>query len=140
VKAIRHLRAWSLPLVPLALLGCGDFGDDTGDSGPVQPPVTVSFATDIQPIFDNNCIGCHNAGGQAGLDLRAGLSHGNLVGVASTESALSLVESGQPAQSWLFIKLSGLQDVGDVMPPGGNVGSANLDLVETWITEGALDN
>jgi len=124
----------------LAMAGCSDFGDDSQATGPTQPPATTSLASDIQPIFDNNCIGCHGAGGQAGLDLRSGQSHGNLVGVTSTESALSLVEAGLPAQSWLFLKLTGQHDVGDAMPPGGSVGAANLDLVESWITEGALDN
>lgn len=136
-------RLLLLTSVILGLLaGCSDYGDDPdpGPTGPVVPPTTVSFSAEVQPIFDNQCAGCHGAGGQAGLDLRPGTSHGNLVGVTATESALSLVEPGQPDQSWLYLKLTDQQDVGDAMPPGGTIGDANLTLMETWINEGAQDN
>ena len=131
-----------LALALLALAGCADYGDSPqpGPTDPVDPPTTVSFAAQIQPILDNQCIGCHGVGGQAGLDLRPGVSHGNLVGVTATESALALVQPGQPDQSWFYLKLTDQQEVGDVMPPGGTIGSANLSLVATWIDEGAQDN
>jgi len=126
-----------------ALSGCGDLGDDpvTGGDGIADPPAGVSWAGEIQPILDNNCIGCHGVGGSGGLDLRSGVSHGNLVGVPSTgKPTLNLVEPGQPDQSWLYLKLTGQQDVGDVMPPGGSLGDAAIDLVHDWIEEGAADN
>lgn len=128
----------------LAVTGCADFGADQADDGQeggiIQPPLTISFGDDIQPIFDQSCAGCHGIGGQAGLDLGVGVSHGNLVGVASTQSSRPLVAPGQPDQSWLYLKLTGQQDAGTEMPPGGSIGAANLDLVRAWIEEGALDN
>jgi len=125
-----------------ALGGCGDLGDDPGadDDGVLDPPAGISWAGEIQPILDNNCVGCHGVGGAAGLDLRSGVSHGNLVGVPSTESALNLIEPGDSDQSWLYLKITGRQDVGDAMPPGGSLGDEAIELVHDWIEAGAADN
>jgi hypothetical protein len=137
-------RCWPLvAVVAFVSGGCADLGDDPGSpAGPMEPPPgpTVSFATDIQPVFDASCVGCHGAGGNAGLDLRPGQSHGNLVGVAATESTLNRIEPGQPEQSWLYLKITAQQDVGDPMPPSGGLPQATSDLVRTWIEEGAEDN
>jgi len=141
------IRLFAL-LVLLSLLtvlaACSDMGDsptDPGDPGPPDPPdPTVSFADQIQPIFNNNCIGCHGDGGNAGLDLRAGSSHGNLVNVPSTESALSRVEPEDPDNSWLYLKVTAQQNVGTEMPPGSGLDTTSAALIRTWIEEGALDN
>ena len=130
-----------LPLLAL-VAGCSDFGDEpTDNGGPMEPPApTVSFAADVQPIFDGQCVGCHGQDGFAGLDLRAAGSHANLVGVPASESSLLLVEPDAPAQSWLYLKLTGQQNVGDFMPPTGLLDATITEVVRTWIEEGALDN
>ena len=131
-----------LVLVGLSvLIACSDLGDDPEDGGgPMNPPPeAVSFADDIQPIFDANCVVCHGDGGNAGLDLRSGQSYTNLVGIKATESDLSRIEPGEPMNSWLYLKLTGQQDVGTMMPPSGSLDADLTDLVRTWIEEGALD-
>jgi len=143
--SIRFLAGAALVAAVLLSSGCSDWGDepadDPDDGGPVgPPPTTVSFATDIQPIFDASCAGCHGAGGNAGLDLRAGVSHGNLVGVSASESSLDLIAPGDPLASWLYLKLTGAQDVGSPMPPGSPLPQSQVELVRVWIEEGALDN
>src|SRR4051794_8966252 len=48
-----------------------------------------SLATEVQPIFDDNCVACHQTGSaQQGLVLEAGKSFANIVGVKSHESSL----------------------------------------------------
>ncbi|HOX24385.1 MAG TPA: hypothetical protein PLL30_01350 [Candidatus Krumholzibacteria bacterium] len=140
---MRALRLAAL-FACLSLVGCGDFGDEPAaahDRDPVgPPPETVSFAADVQPIFDGNCVGCHGEGGNAGLDLRAGSSLANLVGVIATESSLARIEPGDPSASWLYLKLTGQQNVGVSMPPGDPLSADLTELVRTWIEEGALDN
>jgi hypothetical protein len=42
----------------------------------IDENITLSFATDIQPIFTANCISCH--GGSLKLDLRTGKSFSSL--------------------------------------------------------------
>ncbi len=125
----------------LSMAGCSDMGEKV-DGGPLEPPPdTVSFVTDIQPIFDLHCVGCHGLDGNAGLDLRAGFSRASLVGVTASEIDMPRVDPGQPQTSWLYLKLTGAQTVGDPMPFGGfPLPEATLDLVEQWIVEGALDN
>jgi len=44
---------------------------------PENLPTGVSFATDVQPIFDQRCVACHS-GGQS-PDLRAGYSYDELI-------------------------------------------------------------
>jgi mono/diheme cytochrome c family protein len=133
--------SWKLTLflIPALLLGagCSDDGDDPtnpGDGG-ADP---VSFAADVQPIFDNNCVGCHGDGGAAGLDLRQGVSHANLVGVAAQASSGDRVVSGDAANSVLYKRLIG--DGVGLMPPGSSLGTSTIELVERWIDEGAADN
>jgi len=138
---MHHTRLILAVLGLPVLVACSDLGDDPGDGGgPMNPPPeTVNFVEDVQPIFDANCVGCHGDGGNAGLDLRSGLSYTNLVGITATESSLSRVEPGEPMNSWLYLKLTGQQDVGTVMPPSGSLDADLTDLVRTWIEEGALD-
>jgi hypothetical protein len=138
--AMRRWSWWLTTVSLLALAGCSDLGDK--DEGPLEPPPdTVSFVTDIQPIFDLNCVGCHGLDGNAGLDLRAGFSHASLVEVTATETDMPRVDPGQPLTSWLYLKLTGAQTVGDPMPSGSfPLPAATVDLVEQWIVEGALDN
>jgi mono/diheme cytochrome c family protein len=137
-------RWLTIPLLSgvLATAGCSDWGDpDDDDAGPTMPPSeTVSFAGDVQPIFDGSCVACHGPSGNAGLDLRPGVSHGNLVGVQAAQSPLARVEPGDPAASWLHLKLTGQQDVGTAMPPGDPLAGDRLDLIRTWIDEGAANN
>jgi hypothetical protein len=94
---------------------------------PGAPPATVFYATDIQPIFDNNsCLGCHAT---QVPKLTAGISYAALVP--------SFVTAGSASTSNLFITLA----------PGGNmyenyaqISAADLAKIETWINEGAKDN
>lgn len=136
---MRGLTASSLIAV-LLLGGCADLGDPVETVDP-EPPITVSFADDVQPIFDLHCTGCHGAGGFAGLDLRAESSFASLVNVTATEIDLPRVDPGDPTNSWLYRKLTGTQTVGDPMPLGAfPLPAATVAVVQQWILEGALDN
>ena len=89
----------------------------TGPTPDLQP----TFSSIQSQIFDSTdpsgrlaCINCHNARGRAftaGLDLTAGVSYANLVGVASTERpALKRVAPGDPDNSYMVHKLEGQSD------------------------------
>jgi mono/diheme cytochrome c family protein len=124
----------ALPL--FLLLGCSDEGQSP--VGPGEEAQDVSFAQQIQPIFDASCVGCHGIGGNAGLDLRPGFSHANLVGVAAQASTGTLVIPAASNTSVLYNRLTG-NGLG-LMPPGDALDSTTLDLVARWIDEGAQDN
>jgi mono/diheme cytochrome c family protein len=118
------------------LAACSD--DD--DGGPLDPgPTPVSYASEIQPIFDASCVRCHGEGGSGGLDLRPGDSHGNLVGVISQNYAPAvLVVAGEPTDSVLYEKIADTGRFGGVMPPGaGALPDEEIALIRRWIEEGA---
>jgi mono/diheme cytochrome c family protein len=125
-------------LAALALGGCSDNGTDPVPDGGGGDGTTVSFATDVQPIFNANCVGCHGANG--GLDLSAGNSYGNLVGVISPNYGTARVVAGDGGASLLLRKMRGEAGLGNVMPPSGSLPNDTLDVVERWIDEGAEDN
>lgn len=126
-----------LALTALAA-GCSDLGD------PVAPPDTtpaISFAADVQPLFTANCVGCHGAGGNGGLDLRAGQSRANLVSVTSPNYGAVRVVPGDPDASVLYDKLTGGGVYGQAMPPTGtSLPAAALETIRQWIADGAPDN
>jgi len=106
----------------------------------------ISLSHDIQPIFNQNCVVCHQ-GNQppGGLSLQAGSAYNNLVNVKSTESPLMRVMPGHPEQSYLINKLLGIQvqagGSGAQMPfDSPPLTQSQIDLIEQWITEGAVNN
>ncbi len=100
---------------------------------------TISFARDIQPIFDLSCTGCH--GGTSGLFLEPGSSYGNLVNVTSFGYApAKRVAPFDPNNSVLYRKLAGT-GFGQRMPQGQPpLPPAQVDKVKNWILEGARNN
>jgi mono/diheme cytochrome c family protein len=134
-------------LAVLSLVGCSLAQDETTVAAcepPEQP--TVGFASDVQMVFDFNCVSCHQAGAEnAELNLGFGAAHADLVGVPSTQSPLLRVQPGLPSESYLMHKLEGTHlDIGgsgDPMPLGlGPLPDADLATIRTWIEECALDN
>ena len=123
------------------LMGCVDMGSKqkTDDN----PNESVSFSSDIQPVFDLSCAtsGCHRAGHSTSLDLSGGSSYSNLVNVESKNYApLILVEPCKAKDSVLYLKIMGNSKTGSKMPPGGTLSDASTTKIRNWITEGAENN
>jgi hypothetical protein len=106
---------------------------------------SVSYAADVQPIFDASCAGaaCH-AGvmPSAGLDLRPAASYGQLVEVPAEQCASRLrVAPGAPDQSYLVDKIRGTNlCAGTRMPKDSSLSPAEIQLVVDWIAAGAQDD
>lgn len=118
----------------------GDPGDTdtTGETGAADG---LGFAVDVWPILDVNCS-CHKDSGGAGmLRMRDDDAYANLVGKASTQAPILLVEPGSAMESYLWHKLNDTQlDVGGYgkrMPSGGLLEPEERELVQQWIDEGA---
>lgn len=107
---------------------------------------TVSFSSQIQPIFSANCAtsGCHaGARPQASLDLSSGRAYANLVNVASaTCSGLERVVPSRVDKSYIINKLTGVGICSGTQMPksGGALPASQIDLVRAWICNGALNN
>jgi hypothetical protein len=114
-----------------------------GQSAPVVRTidvlVTVPPYTAVQNVWTGTCTGCHGTSG--GLDLAAGASHGNLVGVAAGACAPTLrVVAGDPDNSALIQKMTGTT-CGDRMPRSSPTyfddNPGLVVRVRSWILAGA---
>lgn len=113
--------------------------DNSGSPPEVTPAPTatpggsaeVSYSREIQPILDRDCVGCH--GGQAGLFMD---SYDNLM---AGSAGGKVVIAGDPDGSLLVRSIRG--DGRSRMPPGGaGLTSSEIQLLVTWIAEGAPNN
>ncbi|WP_313802430.1 hypothetical protein [Sphingobium sp.] len=111
-----------------------------------KSPTAASFSKDVLPIFQRRCVACHVTGSEpGGMSLAPGLAYAQLVGKASTESALPRVKAGKPDASYLLHKLQGTQasvgGKGARMPFGGPyLDDASIAKIRAWIAAGAPKN
>lgn len=109
----------------------------------VSVTVPVSFSSQVQRIFTNNCVnGCHPGSG-APFPLLASVSYNNLVGVTATTGSCvgsKRVEPGSADASVLMKRLEGAS-CGSRMPYGLTpLSSADIQLIRDWINQGASNN
>ena len=123
----------------LAVAGCSDRGTEPITGGSTD--TTVSFAADLQPIFNQTCLTCHGTFVSGGLDLTPAVAWANLVGVAATGNpSLQRVIPGNPEQSVLYLKIIGDGSVGNRMPEGGVLDVDTIEQFRMWIVQGAENN
>ena len=103
----------------------------------------LSYANDVEPILVKECANCHGGNSpKKGLDLSLGKGYAELVGRKSQESpALDLVNPGDPAASYLWLKVSHTALKGRGMPRtmfgSKKLPQAELDTIREWIAQGA---
>src|SRR5208337_3882244 len=94
-----------------------------------QAPAKVDFARDVQPIFRQNCIGCHGPQKQT-----------NGLRVDRKSSVLKpgarRVLPGSLENSFLYQRLVGT-DFGLQMPPTGPLRPEQVKTIKAWIEQGA---
>ncbi|MBN1198440.1 MAG: hypothetical protein JXA23_03740 [Bacteroidales bacterium] len=91
-----------------------------------DPTIPVSYAADIQAIWDKGCVGCHGVG-KTPPDLTAANSYNALINGA-------FVDTAQPEQSGIYTCMI----TGGSMAAYTNASDAGLVLV--WIQQGAKNN
>jgi len=134
---------YSMLLILIAFLlvfnACSDQIVSSCDTNSPPPAFVAKFSAIQEKILTPNCAipGCH-AGEfpQQNMSLESGMSYGNLVNVASNESALLRVKPGASSESWLIRKLEGdgttrMPLIGDPLTP------AEIDTIRAWIDRGA---
>lgn len=108
----------------------------------IEEPSEIYFE-DVNKIFRNNqvCTSCHNTQLKdyyAGLDLSDN-PFDNIVGVKSTQRTNEfLIKPNYPEESYLYRKLTGENIDGTVMPPSGKLNHIQLDIIKSWIENGAI--
>ena len=88
----------------------------------------------IQEILNSKCIGCHNGAHSSGLDLRT------YAGVTDGGNSGDVVISENGSESRLIQKLRGTASGSQMPASGGFLDASVIQVIETWIDEGALDN
>jgi hypothetical protein len=120
-----------------ALQSCVNNTDESPTE--VIMPENVSYANEVQPIFNQSCGGsaCHVGGSASGADLSSysatmssqGIQYANLV-VAGDADASGLVDKIEPSPQ-----------SGSRMPLGAPaLSNEEILIIRTWVDEGARDN
>ena len=94
---------------------------------------TISFRTDLVPIFKNSCalVGCHTGGSPQGhLNLDSAVAYTNL-------STKGYFTAGNPTLSIVYDRMT---STSNPMPASGVLPSAQTDKVYCWIKQGGLNN
>lgn len=120
------------PAVPDAFTDPPDaFTPPTPDAG----PATVSFASDVTPIVNANCVGsgCHT------MPIRDFFGTGRTGCRSVTEQRF--VVPFDPDASYVIHKIEGTGICGMRMPRGrAPLSAGDIATIRTWIAEGARDN
>ena len=143
ITATRLGQTLGALLLTVAAVACG-----SSPAAPTPPASTAPTLTQIQAqIFDPGCATCHTDVGRtpsAGLNLKAGASFAQMVGVSSPALAGAVrVIAGNANGSYLVQKLEGSANiVGLRMPRNGPpyLTDAQVKFIRDWITAGALNN
>jgi hypothetical protein len=139
------MRKLIVLLAGFAFIACGKLKELPTEPGgvggePVDP--TATFTRVQNEIFTPTCsaIGCHDTlGQQSSQVLVPGSAYANTVNHPSVEMpSLVRVKPGDPANSYLYRKITGSGITGDRMPAGGPfLTDAQTKLVRDWIRRGA---
>ena len=112
----------SVLVVALAVMSCS--GGDDSSSTETPPPggggtvTNPTYTANIKAIIDANCVSCHRPGGE--------------------NSGVPLETYAQVSAKAADIKIRIEKPVGDplVMPKGGKLSQAKIDLINKWIANG----
>ena len=119
-KTVKFMSKAAVLGLMLSLTGC--YYDDLQVAEIPVIEEDVSFATEIQTIFnDNNCMQCHNA--SRNPDLREGLAYASLV------PAYAIPNDSEGSK--LLAKL---------VDGHRSVGTTEIALIKAWIDQGAQNN
>lgn len=98
-------------------------------------PDTVSYATNVQPLFTQNCAlsGCHSGSFPAGgLNLESGNSYTEI-----TKKGSGYVDTLNPQFS---VIISSMTSRTEPMPPTGNLSKCDIELIKKWMLQKAKNN
>jgi hypothetical protein len=136
----------SLLVTALLITACGKLAElptepgGPGSGEPIDP--TATFTRVQNEIFTPTCaaLGCHDRlGRQSEQQLSAGVAYAQIVNHSSVElPQLMRIAPGDPANSYLYRKITGAGITGDRMPQGGPyLTDSQIKLVRDWIRRGA---
>lgn len=136
---MRNLSALALLLVAIIGLACStnteNLVTEPDDNDENEPIEQISYADDVQPIFDRSCAGCH--GNSGGVNLT---SFSRLMGSVGNNYSDNVVVPGDADASGLVDKIEPNPQFGNRMPTGGSLTPTEIQTIRTWINQGAENN
>lgn len=133
---LKHVRFFVAVVAVFGLAACGD----DASTNPTNVSTLSTFSSIQLNVFDPFCAisGCHN--GTQSPNLNASVAYTNILNIPSSQGVVYILP-GNPNNSYLYRKLTGMNIVGDRMPRGrGPLPPAALDSIRVWIEKGALNN
>jgi hypothetical protein len=126
----------------LLVVSCGNLNELPTAPGGRPPDPNATFTRVQNEIFTPNCAlsGCHDSTGQqAGQILEPGRAYAMIVNHPSTEMpALMRIAPGDPANSYMYRKITGAGITGERMPFGKPpLPDDKILLLRDWISRGA---
>ena len=106
------------------------FPQDIDNGGGGEIPDDISYANDIMPLWEGQCVACHK--GTTPPDLRPQNSYNSLLD--------GYVEAGKSAESILYLSLMHAPNVVPMPGPDSQWPASKTDLVKGWIDQGAKNN
>jgi hypothetical protein len=95
----------------------------------------ISYSNYIQPIFNNNCVSCHNAN-HPFLNLHASVSYDELLFLGDNAPYVDSIDS---ENSLLIERLRGVE--WPIMPPSPpHVSDSDIDSIKAWMQQGCYFN
>lgn len=138
------MRSTLIAVSLLLLTACGELRTPTDPGGDGGDPIdqSATFTRVQNEIFTPTCatIGCHDPlGQQSNQVLSAGRAYASIVNVPSVETpSLMRIKPLDPANSYLYRKITGAGITGDRMPQNKPpLNDAQIKLVRDWIRRGA---
>ncbi len=108
----------------------------------------VSYSADVKPVLDNYCIQCHSGAGEG--EAASGFSVDNYDSLMRGTKFGKVVVPGSSMSSSLYLVVAEKTDPKIHMPPhhddslaqgrGFALSRQNVEIIGTWIDQGAKDN
>ncbi|MEE4294577.1 MAG: c-type cytochrome domain-containing protein [Xanthomonadales bacterium] len=100
----------------------------------------ISFASDVKPVLEQNCLSCHQPGG-TGYEA-SGLSMVSYADLMKGTEGGAMIVPGDELGSNLVVLMEGRADPSISMPHGKMepVASKDIELIKQWIAQGAKNN
>ncbi len=124
----------TIVLLTILIAGCSNNGPTNGGFS-VNPNSPLDWTHTIGPMLNAYCSACHSGPApQSGFNAT---SYNSVISHV-TANGNRVVLPGDPGASELLSRVKGQGF--PRMPPGGNIGSDNIQAIEDWISNGAPEN
>jgi hypothetical protein len=130
----KHLYIAGILALGMQLLGCEQ--------------AAVSYSADVQPILESKCLECHDRAGEGVAT--SGFSVHDYASVMKGTDLGPVIIPGSSISSTLFLVIAQKTAPEIQMPPhdpqslaegrGNPLSEDEIEIIATWIDQGALDN